>query len=157
MRLLCFDPGATTGVADLLIHPTGVILIDRAAEISSFRGIENFLEPDINGIAPVLCICELLTVQHPTFRQIGVEVMGAIHFLCYLWDIEVIFQPPSKMEAPRRLHPLKKEIRSEHARDAIHHGIAYAYQHFNKRFVIKKTKGYHYATSSEGSQAQTKS
>lgn len=141
LDLYCFDPGGTTGFGKLRIEAESqkIMLLD-IGEFETWTGLDLIL-PEIpkveDPIDQPVVICEHLTAQHPSFRQIGIEVMGAIEYLCFVHTLKLVLQPPVMMQPPRQIHPLKKDIKSQHARDAVHHGIAFAYREFNTRFDIQ--------------------
>jgi hypothetical protein len=137
LPLYCFDPGETTGFSKLLIDPDEqTITMVEGYEFKRWAGLENIfpkIEPAKDLLNPPTVICEQLSAQHPSFRQIGIEVMGAIQLLCDIYTVKLVLQSPAVMDAARRLHPMR-EIKSQHVRDAVHHGIAYSYREFNCKF-----------------------
>lgn len=140
LNLYCFDPGGTTGFGHLRVEPKSqLITIITLGELNMWEGLELII-PEIpkplNPVDQPVVICEHLSAQHPSFRQIGIEVMGAIEYLCYVHTLKLVLQPPVMMAPPRQIHPLKKDIKSQHARDAVHHGIAFAYREFSVHFDI---------------------
>lgn len=138
LHLYCFDPGGTTGFAEMTASDSeGVIRILRGCEIPTFEGLERLFPPVAIGFTRenFTIILEQLSSQHPSFLTIGLEVAGAIRYLAYVYRFELVLRPPSMMVAAQRIHPLT-EIKSPHIRDAVHHGISYVYQSFHRSFEV---------------------
>jgi len=117
MRLLCYDPGGTTGVAYFVDH----CLIWVAAQMGTLSIPEQIAQADV-------VLYETATWRGPAFNPVGFEVIGVIKHFCTLQGIKPISRPPTVLRGPRtwpRVAEYARRMKSQHARDAFGHGVAY--------------------------------
>ena len=114
-RLVCFDPGGTTGVA---------IFVDCAlvwwGTITDPGEVARLIEPGD------LVLYEAAIWRTPAFNPVGLETIGVIKHYCQLRGAEAVSRSPGVLKGVRQwptinLHAAK----SQHSRDAIGHGITY--------------------------------
>lgn len=138
-RLICIDPGLTTGYAIF----EGLDLI----HYGSFH-LWDFLPRLIREPRASLVLCEKITVRAGNFNPVGIEVTGVLKYLAETStpEIPVKFQIPSEMRGPNAWgSELLKLIvdgnyaNSQHAKDAVAHGLAY----YSKQGVLRANHPYH--------------
>lgn len=113
--LWCFDPGQTTGIAKFIDN--NLVFWD---ETRLWVGIDQLIQPG-NKV-----VYESVFWNHPSFKPIGIEVVGVIKYLCELYQITPTPQSPGSLVGPRTW-PIYtfSSVKSQHAVDAICHGIFY--------------------------------
>ena len=136
-RLLCFDPGKTTGVATLIVTP-GLLRIETDTLSYLF---ETYSAQDSEKLTRYLTIpvdkviIEKVRTFHASVDQSGVVMMGYLQgALATLApkNPEVLFQTPSVKEVSKKwpigkviMDALKVSKASEHVKDAVAHGVYY--------------------------------
>lgn len=110
-----FDPGLKTGYAKY----RNATLVDWG-EFDLWRGLESQISREDE------VVYESFFLGNPAFRPIGIEVIGVIKYLCEKLNINPKTQSPSKIIGVFRwpIYDFSR-IKSQHAKDAIAHGIVY--------------------------------
>ncbi len=110
-----FDPGQTTGYAKY----QEVTLCDWG-EFELWRGLDSRILPGD------MVIYESFFLGGPSFRLVGIEVIGVIKYLCETLNIEPKSQSPSSIVGVFKW-PIYdfSSVKGQHAKDAIAHGIVY--------------------------------
>lgn len=121
--LWVYDPGAMTGFAKFLLDETAGELVG-CGEFPTY----SLLPHQIKFGHHVLY--EKVVARFSGFNPIGLEVVGAIKVLCMNSIVYPHHQVHQKLTGIKKwgTFPLK-DVLSEHARDAIHHGIIYLKEH----------------------------
>ena len=116
MSIWCFDPGQTTGVAEF----SDTYKLLRHFEVTTWEGIDGLFSPGDT------IVYEKITVRHPSFNPIGLEVSGVIKYLCWRDNYLCIAQSPSMITGIQKWPIFDfSSIKSQHERDAISHGIVF--------------------------------
>lgn len=134
MKLLCLDPGKTTGVAVLEIndkkpHP---IYLDETKDVTLTDIAELFRAAD-------LVVCENFLTRPNKARKgafdwsdmVAPRVIGAATTLSKLYDVPLVLQSPAIKPTGYGFANLKyvRGKQGVHIQDAVAHGMYYAVKH----------------------------
>ena len=124
--LWCYDPGKTTGYScwDL---SNGKLCYWGQSPVWDRIDI-HFTKGDI-------VVYEKLISKNPAFVAVGIEVIGVIKYLCNKLDIPCIPQMPNKISGITKWPLYQFKGISEHAKDAICHGISY-FNDLNRPIIL---------------------
>jgi len=146
MRVLAFDPGKTTGWADVWDNPenTGVFYLPHTEAIESPYGtvMEHGSFPNWSQVEELITVLSPDAVVYERFfiyphkasslqfdDVIAAQVIGVIRFLCEKLEFPVYVQTASEMKN----HVVrKKHISSfapDHEYDAACHGVIWMFKH----------------------------
>jgi hypothetical protein len=136
-HLLALDPGGTTGYAFFSRQPDGRYRLEEAGDFPLWKELPQVLDwvvresrasdtleidPDAEGIV----VFEQIQASHPAFDSIGIQVIGVLRFLCEQERIRNVAQHPALITGIKKWGILNfVTIKSEHARDAVRHGVMY--------------------------------
>lgn len=123
-RVWVYDPGGTTGWALFRRTPTAnqPATLIRWGECKLWHDIDKQIAPGDD------VVYEKLYVLSPGFNPIGIEVVGVINYLCERARIVPHPQHPGILAGPYQWpgsKALHKIVRSDHAYDAILHGVVH--------------------------------
>jgi len=139
-RLLCLDPGHTTGWAIFARHElanSGTSNTVLNNEELNWPAIEDLF----NASNPTHVVCEDYKMyankaqQHIGQSVFTLRLIGVIDYLCYLRGIPIYYQMASHAKSfwtNEKLESLKLVSNNKHARDAVRHGCQLIT--FNKEF-----------------------
>lgn len=123
--LYAYDPGLTTGWASFILAKNEKLAtLSLYGEHELWRGIDSQIALDVCETV----VYEKVIPRHPSFNPIGLEVIGAIRYLCELHGRVAIYQMNAQIHGVFKwgtYDKLFKTIKSEHSKDAIAHGIVY--------------------------------
>ena len=126
MKVLAFDPGVTTGVA-CLIEKDGEAEVVWTEEI----GMWYTAETKIRIESPDVLVVEDFRLYPGKAKFLGyndmpsAQVIGVLKYLAAKYDIPLVLQMAHiKEHVPADL----KEIKGDHMRDAVRHGVYYLAQ-----------------------------
>jgi len=148
MNILAFDPGGTTGWAEIydnladtvstranLLVPRSVPLfgyVGNVGEIPLWRGLGDL----IRGFCPQVVVYETFRIYAHKAQSLQYDdlpasrVIGVLEFLCDSMDIPVVGQSASHMKNHRVRRVLdRKDFASDHVYDAACHGLIYMSTH----------------------------
>lgn len=119
--LWCFDPGQTTGIAGFDLASGSLITL---LEIETWHHLDAYIHPKDRVVA------EQITWRSPSFNPVGLEVIGALKFLCDRLQVEITLQSPGAITGVLKW-PIYdfSSIRSQHEIDALAHGIYWHRSH----------------------------
>jgi len=129
-RVLCLDPGGTTGYAIFEYSEDGEAVVKTAGQIPD--GLEGFIEWYMEQVVSSwdVVVCESFTlrtgVKFPDLSP--VYIIGALQAMEAAWDKKPIYQPPTSK--PLCNDDVLKRLGiyipgRGHANDALRHGIIY--------------------------------
>lgn len=140
LNLLCIDPGATTGIAELVVPTIGPAILRNSCEIPGTPAAlaQQFLDWHRScGLTDLrytqLIVIETWEYRHnqPTDARMACEPIGMVKMLAFIHRVPITAEqkPGFRSSIPdtkSELKPLGYWIGGEgHARQALRHGLAY--------------------------------
>lgn len=128
--LWVYDPGQMTGYAKFRLGEFAAEL-EECGEFTTSTLLPAQIKPKD------LVVYEKIIVRMHGFNPVGLEVVGAIKVLCQIHKVPCYPRSHQELTGIRkwRTYPLKNVL-SDHAKDAIHHGVLYLKQNFGRDLVL---------------------
>jgi len=125
-RLLCYDPGGTTGYADFrfTVDRKRLIVVD-AGQFPTWRD----LDKQITSRGQLAVLHEEFHVLTISAITVPLKVIGVIEYLCKVKHVPLYSQIPSQRNVAAQLCPQVVNYFPNHVKDAVMHGISFVCYH----------------------------